>query len=79
MSPTVFRARGMRFFFFSREEERMHIHVVGEEGEAKVWVEPGIELARNHGLPDKTLNAAMDLIKEREDEIRKAWDEHFGR
>jgi len=69
----------MRFFFFSREEERMHIHVVGEEGEAKVWVEPGIELARNHGLPDRTLNAAMDLIKEREDEIRKAWDEHFGR
>jgi hypothetical protein len=69
----------MRFFFFSREEERMHIHVVGEEGEAKVWVEPGIELARNHGLPDKTLSAAMDLIKEREDEIRRAWDEHFGR
>lgn len=69
----------MRFFFFSREEERMHIHVVGEEGEAKFWVEPGIELARNHGFADKTLSAAMDLIKEREDEIRKAWNQHFGR
>jgi len=26
----------------------MHVHVLGEEGEAKVWIEPEIELARNH-------------------------------
>ena len=79
MSPTIFRAAGLRFFFFSREEERIHVHVLGEEGEAKVWVEPQIELARNHGLSSKTLATALDLIEEREDEIRKAWDEHFGR
>jgi hypothetical protein len=78
VSPTVFRARGLRFFF-SREEERMHIHVLGEEGEAKFWVEPRIELARNHGLSEKSLSTAMDLITERYDEIRTAWHEHFGR
>ncbi|MFN7338865.1 MAG: DUF4160 domain-containing protein, partial [bacterium] len=27
MSPTVFREDGYRFFFFSREETRMHVHV----------------------------------------------------
>lgn len=69
----------MRFFFFSREEERIHVHVLGEEGEAKVWIEPRIELARNHRLSGKTLATALDLITEREDEIRRAWDAHFGR
>ncbi len=48
MSPTIFRARGLRFFFFSREEERMHVHVLGEEGEAKIWIDPQIEVARSH-------------------------------
>jgi hypothetical protein len=79
VSPTIFRAAGLRFFFFSREDERIHVHVLGEEGEAKVWIEPRIELTRNHGLGGKTLATALDLITEREDEIRRAWDEQFGR
>jgi len=79
MSPTIFRARGLRFFFFSREEERMHVHVLGEEGEAKIWIDPKIEVARSHGLGDRTLGVALGLVKEREDEIRRAWHQHFGR
>ena len=78
MSPTVFRAKGLRFFFFSREEERTHVHVLGEEGEAKFWIDPRIELARSHGLSEKTLATALDLITEREHEIRRAWNQHFG-
>ena len=51
MSPTIFTAKGLRFFFlFSREEERRHVHVVGVEGEAKVWLDPRLELACSHGL-----------------------------
>jgi hypothetical protein len=46
VSPTVFREGGFRFYFFSLEESRMHIHVHGEGGEAKFWIEPRIELAR---------------------------------
>jgi hypothetical protein len=65
-------------FFFSREQERMHVHVLGEEGEAKVWIEPRIEVARNHGLSGRTVGIALDPIEEREDEIRRAWNEHFG-
>jgi Domain of unknown function (DUF4160) len=78
MSPTIFRARGLRFFFFSREERRLHIHVVGAEGEAKIWIEPRIEVARSYGLSDRTLTIVLDLIREREDDIRRAWDRHFG-
>ena len=50
MSPTVFRYKSYRFHFFSREEERMHVHVTSNNGEAKFWLEPEIALAVNHGL-----------------------------
>ena len=79
MSPTVFRARGYRFYFFSREETRPHIHAHHATGEAKFWLEPEIEPARNYGLSPTRLNTARRLIMEHENEIRTAWEEHFGR
>ncbi len=48
MSPTVFRERGYRFFFFSKEETRRHVHVISGEGEAKYWLEPTIAPSRSH-------------------------------
>ena len=79
MSPTVFRARGYRFYFFSREEERPHVHVHHADGEAKFWLDPAIELADNFGLSPIRVNTAQRLIEERQDEVRAAWKEHFGR
>ena len=79
MSPTIFRQGPYRFYFFSREESRMHVHVQSTSGEAKFWLEPIIELAQNYGLNARQLNAARRLIEEHEDEIRKAWKTHFRR
>jgi hypothetical protein len=31
----VFRAGGFRFYFFSREEPRIHVHAQSADGEAK--------------------------------------------
>jgi len=50
MSPTVFREKGYRFYFLSNEENRIHIHVTCEEGEAKYGLEPILSLAVYHGL-----------------------------
>lgn len=77
MSPTVFNYRGYRFFFFSREEKRMHIHIHCSEGEAKFWLEPKIELAKNFGLSNHQLLSIQIVIKERKDEIAEAWKTHF--
>ena len=77
MSPTIFREGPFRFFFFSREEPRRHVHVSSPDGEAKFWLEPEIELARNHRLSDQDLTRIRTLILAREDEIRDAWDSHF--
>ena len=55
MAPTIFREHGYRFFFFSREESRMHVHTVAPDGEAKFWIEPIVELAVNKGLSQRNL------------------------
>ncbi len=78
MSPTVFREGPFRFYFFSREETRLHVHVYGPDGEAKFWLEPKIELAQNYGLKARDVKAALLLIQEHENDIREAWNTHFG-
>ena len=77
MSPTIFQFRNYRFFFFSREEPRVHVHVYTPEGEAKFWLEPKIELAINKGIRAKDLKIIEAKIREREHEIRQAWKAHF--
>lgn len=77
MSPTVFNYQGYRFFFFSREETRIHIHVYSGDGEAKYWVEPKVELTQSIGFNSKQLNAIQCIVEEHRDEIIEAWSEHF--
>ena len=78
MSPTLFRYRSYRFYFFSREEPRTHVHVISPDGEAKFWLEPAIGLAVNQGLGQTELNELQKIIEERQHEIRKHWRRHFG-
>lgn len=78
MAPTVFREGAFRFFFFSREEPRRHIHVTHTDGEAKFWLEPNIELALNQGLSPKQLGEALLLVQQHYEEIVHAWNAHFG-
>ena len=79
MSPTVFREGGFRFYFFSREETRMHVHVQAQNGEAKFWLEPAVELAQFIGLSRREINEALRLVQEHEDDIHNAWHAHFPR
>ena len=78
MSTTILREKGFRFFFFSREETRMHVHVYCENGEAKFWMEPEIELARNHRLSRLQLKQIEKIIEDHYDEFTAAWQTHFS-
>ena len=78
MSPTIFREKGYRFFFFSREETRMHVHVYCGDGEAKLWLEPEIELARNYRLSRLQLKQIEEIIEDHYDELTSAWQKHFN-
>lgn len=57
---------------------RMHIHVYSSDGEAKFWIEPQIALDKSDGFSKRELNVLQKVIEERIDEIKKAWEKHFG-
>ncbi|MCD4831728.1 MAG: DUF4160 domain-containing protein [Anaerohalosphaeraceae bacterium] len=77
MSPTIFRIGNYRFYFFSREEERVHIHIVSPDGEAKFWIEPIVALANYTGLSKLQLGRLQKMVEEHKNEIKKAWQKHF--
>jgi hypothetical protein len=79
VSPTIFREGPYRFYFFSREEPRAHVHVQSPDGEAKFWLEPVVELATNVRLTDRDVRRIRELVLEHLEEIQDAWNRHFGR
>lgn len=78
--PEVFRYKGYRFFFFSREDqEPVHIHVENAEKYAKYWLEPQVGLAESYGFLNKELKEIRLLIIDNEAIIRQKWHEHITR
>ncbi len=57
----------------------MHVHIISGDGEAKYWLEPEIELAKNHRYTGKQLKQIESLIESRYDELTNAWQQHFKR
>ena len=41
----------------------MHIHVLYGGHEAKYWLEPGVELAKNTGIPEHKLNEIKKIVE----------------
>ena len=73
MSPTIFREKGYRFYFLSNEENRKHVHVTCDKGEAKFWLEPIVSLAAYY-----IMDLVQKIVEEHENEIAKAWQKHFS-
>ncbi len=78
MPPTVLRERGYRFFFFSLEESRMHVHVHRAGSEAKFWLEPKVGLARDYRMSRRQLREVEEIIERRANEFISAWTRYFG-
>lgn len=79
--PTVFKANGFRFFFYSDEMsglrlEPVHIHIKKENKEAKFWVSP-VSIAYNEGFSRSDLNDIENLVKENVNLICEKWNDHF--
>lgn len=77
--PTVFTEGAYRFYFFSREEERKHIHVSSSKGEVKIWLEPEISVAKIINLSEQDVNAILKIVEKRKEEINDFWSRHFGK
>jgi hypothetical protein len=76
--PTIYREGPYRFFFNSREESRMHVHIETSEGNAKFWLEPLVALVIFHNLSTKDLNRIDQIVREHQDEFITDWHRHFG-
>ncbi len=56
----------------------MHIHVVCADGEAKFWLKPVIELAKNHNLSRAQLKRIEHVIEVHYEQFKNAWEERLG-
>jgi len=77
LSPTVFIKGNYRFHFFSKEESRIHVHVVSPDGEAKFWLEPTVALANYTGFSKSQLLSLQKIVEKNKNEIIKKWKKHF--
>ncbi len=75
--PTVFIEGPYRFYFFSREEIRRHIHVASSNGEVKIWLEPEISVAKVINLSSVEVNEILEIIQKRKEDINECWNKHF--
>jgi diadenosine tetraphosphate (Ap4A) HIT family hydrolase len=56
----------------------MHVHVISGDGEAKFWLEPEIEMAKNYRYSSRQLSDIESLIEAHKDELISAWRQHFS-
>lgn len=76
--PTIYREGPYRFFFNSREETRMHVHVQSPDGACKFWLEPIIALADVHLLNAGDLTRIERIVEEHRNDFISAWRRHFA-
>jgi hypothetical protein len=57
----------------------MHAHIESPDGELKVWLEPRIEVAQNHGIPEREVTKILRILEKRHGEIEERWREHRRR
>jgi hypothetical protein len=76
--PTILRQDGFRFFFYSREgNEPPHIHVVGHDGEMKVWLNT-LTVAKVFNLSPSHQKLVMEIVSQNRDLLIKKWGEFHG-
>ena len=71
--PTIFRAFGFRFFFFSNEHPPPHVHIQGKDGVTKYDME-NKELIYNRGLKTNDIKKAIETAEGHRAEIIKEWN-----
>lgn len=79
MSLKFRKEDGFVFKIYSNEEERMHVHVVKAENEAKFWLEPVIELAENFGFNNKEIKKITKMVETYGNEFKQQFAAHIGR
>lgn len=78
--PTLLIEQGFRFFFWSNEnDEPAHIHVVKDDSEAKIWLEPEIQMAYVLGFTTRQQRIIMEILELNSTIFKYKWNEYFSK
>ena len=75
--PTLLILFGLRFYFYAKDHEPIHIHVESSDGEAKFKIENEIILVYNYGLKPKDLRFAQSVLEENKENFINEWRRIF--
>jgi hypothetical protein len=81
VSPVVFRFEGIKFHFYANEgtpREPAHIHASRPGCSVKVWLKPGVSIAKQKGYSEREMATILRIVRERQKQFERAWDEFFG-
>jgi len=56
----------------------MHVHIKGQQGRAKFWLEPIIALADYRGFKTHELKEIEQIVTEHQKEFQDAWKKHLS-
>ena len=84
MSPRVFKEGEFVFWFHSYDvlhEDRASIHVgkgsQNDSGDAKIWLEPQIEIGRSgRTLSRSDLDNVLKIVEKNLERLQEAWNDH---
>ncbi|MDR0863621.1 MAG: DUF4160 domain-containing protein [Candidatus Symbiothrix sp.] len=76
--PTLLILFGLRFYFYTRDHEPIHVHVESSDGEAKFEIENEVILVSNKGLKRKDLKLAESILEENKENFINEWKKVFG-
>jgi Domain of unknown function (DUF4160) len=73
--PTALRTGPYRFYFYSYDcQERRHMHVDRERLSAKLWLDPDVTVADNHGFSRRELREIERITRDNLERLREEWD-----
>ncbi|MDR1582858.1 MAG: DUF4160 domain-containing protein [Prevotellaceae bacterium] len=75
--PTILTLLGMRFFYWAREHEPIHVHVQKGNAEARFIIEPDVQLTDNKGFKPHELSLAEEVIKDNREYMIEHWKLFF--
>ena len=77
--PTLLTIFGLRFFFYTREHEPIHVHIEHADGVAKYYLlDDRVELVENKGLKPASLRLAESILEENRVNFIQEWNKTFN-
>ena len=76
--PTLWEEAGFVFRFRMGDcEERPHVHVTGNGGGAKIWLQP-VAIEKSRGYADRQIGRILRIAREHEREWLAEWEKRCG-